>query len=566
MSFLLLFLDLPLFAATYYVSPTGNDFNPGTLAQPWLTEKPSQRVVQPGDVVFFLGGYYTNTNGITLTASGTAAAPITYQAYTNQVPIIGPTSPSPTCITLQGNNCVINGFKTLGGSAGIIINGWSGATNNIIENCDVSGTQGSGICAVYGNCSWTIVRNCRIYNTSLCNWPRGTSGWAGALTVAKSLSTNCLFENCLVYFNNGEAIGIENANGCTVRNCIISDNGHAAMYSDGDDNLWCNNIVYCTAAGQALNGGNFGIGAYMTQEYQNISCGTNAIGLKGGIMINNLLINTDYGFDIDNFESPYTNYPFSDILFANNTCLWGSQAVNENSDFAYQITNKLYNNFHIINNIFLASPLQSSYGALEWCTFPAYKIDFGNNIYSFKNNTEFYYGTNNSYFAQVGVTNWIAASGETNGGGRSSYWFPSTGWATNFITNVLQSAATMPWLWQTNGGAAPDINVDLLFTNLATCSNNIVGLWQQLAARFRPTTNWVVNQAPGLTNSPVAMGRALTNWVWTDDFGGTYTNTAPLATDLLGTSRIGTPYLGALNPPNQVLSPPSYFHVLTIGP
>jgi len=46
------------FAATYYVSPTGNDAGPGTLEQPWATIQRSVVTLNAGDTVYVMDGLY----------------------------------------------------------------------------------------------------------------------------------------------------------------------------------------------------------------------------------------------------------------------------------------------------------------------------------------------------------------------------------------------------------------------------------------------------------------------------------------------------------------------------
>ena len=48
-------------AAEFYIDgATGNDANPGTLAQPWRTIQKANQTLQPGDKVFIRGGVYSN--------------------------------------------------------------------------------------------------------------------------------------------------------------------------------------------------------------------------------------------------------------------------------------------------------------------------------------------------------------------------------------------------------------------------------------------------------------------------------------------------------------------------
>ena len=82
-------------AANYYVSPTGNDANPGTLAQPFATLQRAQQAArkvagrEAVTVEVRAGTYYLpETLVLTGTDSGTKAAPVVYQAYQKEQPVI----------------------------------------------------------------------------------------------------------------------------------------------------------------------------------------------------------------------------------------------------------------------------------------------------------------------------------------------------------------------------------------------------------------------------------------------------------------------------------------------
>lgn len=65
-------------AATYYLSPTGDDAAAGTAAAPWHTLAKATSSVRAGDTVLLNDGDYVG--GADHSRSGTVAAPITYQA------------------------------------------------------------------------------------------------------------------------------------------------------------------------------------------------------------------------------------------------------------------------------------------------------------------------------------------------------------------------------------------------------------------------------------------------------------------------------------------------------
>jgi len=76
-------------AAEYYVSPTGSDSNPGTQASPWGTVQKAANTAVAGDTVWFRGGTYSPSAGITFSKSGTSDTNrINYFAYQGEVPKI----------------------------------------------------------------------------------------------------------------------------------------------------------------------------------------------------------------------------------------------------------------------------------------------------------------------------------------------------------------------------------------------------------------------------------------------------------------------------------------------
>ena len=70
-------MAIPAFATDYYVSPAGNDSNPGTPDKPFATIGRAAGAAKPGDTVKILPGLYREE--IELDKKGTAAAPITFQ-------------------------------------------------------------------------------------------------------------------------------------------------------------------------------------------------------------------------------------------------------------------------------------------------------------------------------------------------------------------------------------------------------------------------------------------------------------------------------------------------------
>src|SRR5215813_12075393 len=100
---------------TYYVSSEiGNASNAGTsAAAPLATLQAAADLVKPGDTVQVMNGTYAP---VTITTSGTASAPITFEAAPGQTPVIN-SSGSWNGIDIEASNIVINGFTVVGDAA-----------------------------------------------------------------------------------------------------------------------------------------------------------------------------------------------------------------------------------------------------------------------------------------------------------------------------------------------------------------------------------------------------------------------------------------------------------------
>ncbi|TFW33737.1 pectate lyase [Massilia horti] len=103
-------------AATYYVSPSGDDNAAGTIDKPWKSFAHAQSVAVPGDTVFFRGGTYAYTvatstcatrravvSGIDLNKSGAEGQPIRYWAYPGETPVFD--------FSQMKDDCRVKGFN-----------------------------------------------------------------------------------------------------------------------------------------------------------------------------------------------------------------------------------------------------------------------------------------------------------------------------------------------------------------------------------------------------------------------------------------------------------------------
>src|SRR5437867_4065834 len=87
----LLTLALPAVGQPYYVAPAGDDLNAGTLERPFASLRRAQQAIRlKAGTVFLRGGTYYLPEKLVLSAedSGSKAAPVVYQAYGKEQPVI----------------------------------------------------------------------------------------------------------------------------------------------------------------------------------------------------------------------------------------------------------------------------------------------------------------------------------------------------------------------------------------------------------------------------------------------------------------------------------------------
>jgi hypothetical protein len=234
----LLFACLSLTAGTYYVATTGNNSDPGTLAQPWLTWAKAFSTAVAGDTVYFRGGVYYVTSTVTISNSGTAVNPICFFNYPGEVPIldgINKSSPSDGLratgrsyihlkgLTVRRNRQLIDDYKF---ASGIVL--YEGCDNITITNCTsyANGTRGfffRGVLTVN-------VYNCDAYDNidSLSVDPTDT-GDNGDGFMVHALDNNTdgyvTFQGCRAWHNSDDGWDVNHEGYVEMDSCWTWGNG-----------------------------------------------------------------------------------------------------------------------------------------------------------------------------------------------------------------------------------------------------------------------------------------------------------------------------------------------------
>jgi len=280
--------------ATFYVSTSGSDSNPGTIGSPWLTIQHAANSVSAGATVYVFGGVYNES--VNFPASGTASAPIIFQSYPGQTAVIDGTgvscctsNPASSGNLTQGlinivnqSYIVISGFdirnfttsKAANTPAGVWITA-SGTgvqlLNNLVHNITTSSEKNGnafGI-AVYGTSqtpiSYLVISGNEVYSLK--------TGNSESVNVDGNV-TNFAITNNLVHDNDNigiAAIGYEGVgpvgydesmygeiSGNTVYNISgIHNAGEGDSYDA--DGVYCDGCAYVTVEDNLIHNVDYGI-------------------------------------------------------------------------------------------------------------------------------------------------------------------------------------------------------------------------------------------------------------------------------------------------------------------
>jgi len=261
--------------ATYYVSTSGSDSNPGSFTKPWRHIQYAANQVTAGATVYAFGGVYNEA--VNLPSSGRSSAPITFESYPGQTAVIDGTGlhccgPSGTegLVTIAGSRSyiTISGFEIRNFTtsaknstpAGVWITG-SGTgvqiLNNLVHDIATKAGQGNAFgISVYGT-SQTPIAQLAISGNEVYDLKTGQSE---SVNVDGNV-TNFRITNNLVHDNDNigiVAIGYENVgpvgydesmygeiSGNTVYNISgITNKGEGTSYDA--DGLYCDGCAFVT--------------------------------------------------------------------------------------------------------------------------------------------------------------------------------------------------------------------------------------------------------------------------------------------------------------------------------
>lgn len=264
----------PLTAATYYLSPTGSDSNPGTAVSPWRTFRKAASVVRAGDTVIVRDGTYTG--GVSIETPGTGSKPIVFKAAGSHAVIKG-SGGEKDAFTIDGYSLGNPWWK--GADMYITIEGLtirnatrggiriSCAHHVTVRKCILTRNGTWGIFTDYSNYSLLEDNECSysgdehgIYVSNSSDFPiiRGNRvhhNTASGIQInadpsmedGDGITTGTVIERNVVYENGrigGSAINLASVRSSLVQNNLLYNNyaGGIACWADGNGPAWgCKN-------------------------------------------------------------------------------------------------------------------------------------------------------------------------------------------------------------------------------------------------------------------------------------------------------------------------------------
>lgn len=241
----------------YYVSPTGNDANPGTATSPFRTFAKANSVLTPGSTLFIYAGVYNQQ--LNLTKSGTSSAWITVQSIGGTV-VIDRQYAASSGIDVRASFITLKNL-TIRNAGGVCVNlTGSNLTVNglLVYTCFSHGIQ-------VNNSSNIKILSSVVYSTVTSNAARTmSSGWGSAVKVR--LSNNVWIEGNSIYHNFGEGIATRGTN-ITIRGNRVFNNYSVNIYSISENERIERNFVYCTPNSGFERNGLPAVGIGLAEEY-----------------------------------------------------------------------------------------------------------------------------------------------------------------------------------------------------------------------------------------------------------------------------------------------------------
>jgi len=261
-------------ASNYFLSPSGDDSNPGTVQQPWKSlAKVNQTLLHPGDGVYLEGGQ-SFTGNLVLTGTGSDGNPVVIGSYGQGIATIDSNSET----AIYGENTggfQIQDLKLINsGTNGDGIGFYTDRTKAVkypgilINHVEISGVPGDGITVGSwnpANPGWTYVIASNV-NIHECSEGMSTYGYTVPGTTTHAI--NWLYVSDSEFFNNDSSgLVVCGAKRGIVEYCSFHDNqSTGGCWTWGTSGI---TIQHCLSFNNLKGDGNDGFGFDLDGGSQN---------------------------------------------------------------------------------------------------------------------------------------------------------------------------------------------------------------------------------------------------------------------------------------------------------
>ena len=311
-------------ASTYYVSPSGDDHNGGSINAPLASLTEASRRAMPGDTVCMRGGVYRWTQRQTLKARN-GAIPIRFIPYESEHPEFDASGiqGKVDAVTISGTGLSLSGLEVYNSRKnGIVV--WGGSKIRI-KDCIIHDCVESGVLGTYTQpfiVNDVTIDHCQVYHTALVNFPANPKNlWPPAIFANGAVDFKVY--SCTVDDNDGEGIDFDRCMNSSMQANRVFDNYSVNLYLDnGVDCAILGNLSYCTDNRKFFRDGQPASGIQVAIEPHTLNFPT--IGLHRIRIADNMVTNCRYGISYGKYG---LGGGVQDLTVENNTVIGATQAL-----------------------------------------------------------------------------------------------------------------------------------------------------------------------------------------------------------------------------------------------
>ena len=219
---------------TYYVSTTGSDSNPGTLASPWQTIQHAANTATAGATVYVMGGTYKES--VNFPNSGAQGEPITFESYPGQTALISGSGLSCCTSNPASSGNETQGLVNIVNGSYIIISGFAIGNFTTSKAADTP----AGIW-ITGSGAGVEILNNQVYNITTTAGANGNAFGIAVYGTSQTPITQLVISGNEVYnLKTGESESVNTDGNVThfkITNNIVHDNYNIGIALIGDEGV-----------------------------------------------------------------------------------------------------------------------------------------------------------------------------------------------------------------------------------------------------------------------------------------------------------------------------------------